>query len=65
MDSALLVEIMEGLKKTHSPSPQDDERNREYLIRRAALGENQTQEQMDVVVAYGLEKHKINIPHLY
>ena len=49
----------------HSPSPQDDERNREYLIRRAALGDNPTQEEMDAVVAYGLEQHRINFPHLY
>ena len=47
------------------PSPQDDERNREYLIRRAALGDNPTQEEMDAVVAYGLEQHSINFPHLY
>ena len=56
---------MEGVKETHSPPPQDDERNREYLIRRAALGDNPTQEQMDAVVAYGLEQHRINFPHLY
>ena len=49
----------------HSPSPEDDERNREYLIRRAALGDNPTQEEMDAVVAYGLEQHRINFPHLY
>jgi hypothetical protein len=45
--------------------PQFDERNREYQIRRAALGENPTKEQMDAVVAYGLEQHRINFPHLY
>ena len=60
-----LEAIVEGVKETHSPSPQDDERNREYLIRRAALGDNPTQEQMDAVVAYGLEQHRINFPHLY
>ena len=49
----------------HSPSPEDDERNREYLIRRAALGDNPTQEEMDAVVAYGLEQHRINFPNLY
>ena len=57
--------IEEGVKETHSPSPQDDERNREYLIRRAALGDNPTQEEMDAVVAYGLEQHRLNFPHLY
>ena len=45
--------------------PQFDKRNREYQIRRAALGENPTKEQMDAVVAYGLEQHRINFPHLY
>ena len=45
---------------SHSPSPKDDERNREYLIRRAALGDNPTQEEMRAVVAYGLEQHRIN-----
>ena len=44
------------------PSPQDDECNREYLIRRAALGDNPTQEEMNVIVAYGLEQHRINHP---
>ena len=49
----------------HSQSPEDDKRNREYLIRRAALGDNPTQEEMDAVVAYGLEQHRVNFPHLY
>ena len=49
----------------HSPAPQDDERNREYLIRRTALGDNPTQEEMDAVVAYGLIQHRINFPHYY
>ena len=56
---------MEELKESHSPSPQHDERNREYLIRRAALGDNPTQAVMDSVVCYGLEQHRINFPHLY
>ena len=56
---------MEGVEETHSPSPEDDERNREYLIRRAALGDNPTQEEMRAVVAYGLEQHRINFPNLY
>ena len=57
--------IVEGVDETHSPSLEDDERNREYLIRRAALGDNPTQEEMDAVVAYGLEQHRINFPSLY
>ena len=57
--------IAEGEEETHSPSPEDDERNRQYLIRRAALGDYATQEEMDAVVAYGLEQHRINFSHLY
>ena len=64
-DSGPLQAIVEGEEETHSPSPQDDERNREYLVRRAALGENPTKEQMRAVVAYGLEQHRINFPNLY
>ena len=54
-----------SLSESHSQDAADDERNREYLIRRAALRDNPTQEQMDAVVAYGLEQHRINFPHLY
>ena len=64
-DSTPLEAIVEGVKEAHSPFPEDDERNREYLIRRAALGDNPTQEEMREVVAYGLEQHRINFPHLY
>ena len=64
-DSTPLEAIMEGEEETHSPSPQDDERNREYLIRRAALGDNPTQDEMRAVVSYGLEQHKVNFPQLY
>jgi hypothetical protein len=64
-DSTPLEVIMEGVEETDSPSPQDDERNREYLIRRSALGDNPTQEEMDAVVDYGLEQHRINFPEMY
>ena len=64
-DSTPLEAIVEGAEKSHSPSPEDDERNREYLIRRAALGDNPTKEEMDAVVAYGLAQHRINFPELY
>ena len=64
-DSTPLEAVVEGAEEAHSSSPQDDERNREYLIRRAALGENPTQEEMDEVVAYGLQQHRINFPQLY
>ena len=56
---------MEGVEESHSPSPEDDERNREYLIRHTALGDNRTQKEMDAVVAYGLEQYRINFPDLY
>ena len=56
---------MEGVEETYSPSPEDDERNRKYLTRRAALGVNPTQEEMGAVVEYGLQQHRINYPHLY
>ena len=56
---------MEGVEETHSPSPQDDKRNREYLIRRAALGDNPSQEEMRAVVEYGLQQHRLNFPNLY
>ena len=36
-DSTPLEAIVEGVEESHSPSPQNDERNREYLIRRAAF----------------------------
>ena len=64
-DSAPLQTLVEEPLEAHSPSPADDERNREYLIRRAALGDNSTQEEINAVVAYGLEQHKINFPNLY
>ena len=63
-DSTTLGAIVEGVEATHSLPPEDDERNREYLIRRTALGDNPTQKEMDAVVAYGLEQHRINFPDL-
>ena len=35
-DSTQLEAIVEGVEETHLLSPEEDERNREYLIRRAA-----------------------------
>ena len=66
-DSTPLEAIVEEapMVQPRSPAPQDDERNREYLIRRTALGDNPTQEEMDAVVAYGLMQHRINFPHYY
>lgn len=56
---------MEEVKESHTSSPADDERNREYLIRRAALGDNPTQEEIRAVVEYGLQQHRLNFPQLY
>ena len=66
-DSTPSEAIVEEVKESHSPtpSPETDERNREYLIRRAALGDNPTQEEMRAVVEYGLQQHRLNFPHLY
>ena len=47
--------LVEEPLETYSPFPADDKRNREYLIRRPALGDNPTNEEMNAVVAYGLE----------
>lgn len=54
---------LSGASKTHSRS--QDDPNREYKIRRAALGNNPTKEEMDAVVAYGLTQHRKNFPHLH
>ena len=45
--------------------PQFDERNREYQIRRVALGEHPTKEEMDVVRDFGLSIHAITHPELH
>jgi hypothetical protein len=52
-----------GASKAHSRSEVDP--NREYKIKRAALKDNPSKEEMDAVVAYGLEQHKKNFPNLY
>ena len=53
------------IPRAHSQSPSKVDANREYKIRRAALGDNPTKEEMDAVVAYGLAQHKKNFPNLY
>ncbi len=45
--------------------PQVDPRNREYHLRRAALGASPFKEDMAAVLAYGLEQHRLNFPELY
>ena len=57
--------VMPASSNLHVPPTQDDERNRSYLIRRAALGMKPTQDEMDALVAYGLQQHRVNFPHLY
>jgi len=54
---------LSGASKTHSQSEVDP--NREYKIRRAALGDNPTKEEVDAVVAYGLAQHRKNFPQMY
>ena len=63
-DSTPLEAIVEVVEETHSPSPEDGERNREYLIRRAVLGDNPSQEELRAVVEYGLQQHGLSFPHL-
>ena len=64
-DSTPLDTIVDEVKESQSQSPEHEQRNREYLIRRAALGDNPTQEEMDAVVSYGLEQHRINFLRVY
>nr|WP_272159684.1 hypothetical protein [Synechococcus sp. AH-551-C10] len=65
MASEVIAQQARAIPITHSQSSNEVDRNREYKIRRAALGDHPTQEEMDTVVAYGLEQHRINFPHLY
>ena len=53
------------IPRAHSQSTKKVDPNREYKIQRAALGDNPTKEEMDAVVAYGLEQHRKNFPQLY
>ncbi|MEJ6657579.1 MAG: hypothetical protein QNL17_02065, partial [Synechococcus sp. ChSW.bin.154] len=53
------------IPRAHSQSPKQVDPNREYKIRRAALGDNPTREEVDAVVAYGLDQHRKSFPHLY
>ena len=55
----------QAIPTIHSQSSNEVERNREYKTSRAALGDNSTQEEIDAVIAYWLEQHRINFPYLY
>ena len=65
MASEGIAQQRRAIPTTHSKSSNEVDRNREYKIRRAALGDNPTQEEMDAVVAYGLQQHRLNFPHFY
>ena len=65
MASEVITQQARAIPTTHSHSSNEVDRNREYKIRRAALGDLPTQEEMDAVVAYELEQHLLNFPHLY
>ena len=65
MASEVITQQARAIPITHSQSSNEVDRNREYKIRHAALGDNPTQEEMDAVLAYGLEQHRINFPNLY
>ena len=60
--SEAITEVAEQMPRhiprAHSQASNTDTRNREYKTRRAALGDNPTQEEMDAVVAYGLEQQR-------
>ena len=58
-------QMLRHIPRAHLQSSNKVDANREYKIRRAALGDNQTKEEMDAVVAYGLEQHRRNFPQLY
>ena len=67
--SQAITEVAEQMPRhiprAHSQSPKQVDPNREYKIRRAALGDNPTKEEIDAVIAYGLAQHMKNFPHLY
>jgi len=69
MPSESPVEVSEKMPRhiprAHSQLSKEVDPNREYKIRRAALGDNPTKEEVDAVVAYGLAQHRINFPDLY
>ena len=65
MASEVITQQARVIPITYSQSSNEVDRNREYKIRRAALGDNPTQEEMDAVVACGLQQHRIKFPSLY
>jgi len=67
--SEVITEVAEQMPRhiprAHSQSAKTVDPNREYKIKRAALGDNPSKDEMDAVVAYGLQQHRMNFPHLY
>ena len=53
------------IPRAHLQSTKKVDPNREYKIKLAALRDNPSKDEMDAVVAYGLEQHRMNFPHLY
>ena len=65
MASEVITPQARAVPITHSQSSNEADRNREYKIRRGAVGDNPTQEETDAVVDYRLQQHRINLPHFY
>ena len=65
MASEVITQQARAIPITHSRSSNKVYRNREYKIRLASLRDNSTQAEMDAVVAYGLEQHRMNFPDFY
>ena len=53
--SEVITRQVRAILTMHSQSSNEVERNREYKISRAALGDNSIQEEIDAVIAYWLE----------
>ena len=65
MASEVITEQAGAIPIKHSQSSDEVDRNHEYKIRRAALGDNPTQEEIVAVVSYWLKHYRIDFPHLY
>ena len=63
--SEVIKQQARAISTIHTQSSNQVDRNREYKISRAVLGDNSTQEEMDAVIAYWLEQHRINFAYLY
>ena len=60
------LSLAENQEKLEEPEMTQEEKNELNMqSAQAALGDNPTKEEMDAVVAYGLEQHRKNFPQLY